>query len=498
MSSAAFDQSTRLQCGRCGSSATHQVVMGMPPLDVAEQVAHTPWQRLGGCLIVPGTWTAECLTCGQRETAEGGTADFSPVAAPDRTIARAITQYAARCREQLDQSKTSVVSHAGLWILLASVAEHVKEDDRAALGETLGMPLEVASIAARRLLDAPHPTLAAGTGAWAAADAVTPAGVQRPIPDQATLDAWASTHTRGLIEEFPLQITDLTRIVLATALVLEPRWTERLSSGRGSAWLRLEDGLQTIVETQAAGPVIVAKPHSEDGIDVVSVRAHPRTAPARVWQAVDEVVGLLDDGALWHAARPGDLPARGFGWRATTARVEMTAGEPAGLPTGSSGRPQLWRSQVPVWSAQETLDLTAAPGVAEVAAALLPDEPGAAMSCLQSVRAEYDAAGFRAAAVTAMGLVGSMAPQLSRVEVERMSLDFRAPHAVVAVARGGAWEGVPLVSAWVNGPNHGDSDGEALELLAEHDPDEAAALRAYKAQQMRARRGDLTGCSRVG
>ena len=62
---------TRLRCERCGSHATHQKVMGMPPVDVVEQVAATPWQRLGGCLIVPGMWTVECLTCGQRDEVEG-------------------------------------------------------------------------------------------------------------------------------------------------------------------------------------------------------------------------------------------------------------------------------------------------------------------------------------------------------------------------------------------------------------------------------------------
>ena len=32
-----------------------------------------------------------------------------------------------------------------------------------------------------------------------------------------------------------------------------------------------------------------------------------------------------------------------------------------------------------------------------------------------------------------------------------MTLGFDRPHAVVAVARGGAWEGVPVVHAWVDG-----------------------------------------------
>lgn len=479
------EETSRLVCGHCGSSATHQVVMGMPPLELAEQVAATPWQRLGGCLVVPGMWTAECLTCGQRETVDGGPGDFSPIAPPDRSVARAVTGYAARCREALGQATTSVVSHAGLWLLLASVAEHVSRQERAGLEEVLGMPAGEAANAARRLLAQPHPTLAAATGAWVAADVSTPIEGKRPIPDQAALDAWATTHTRGLIERFPVEVSDLTRVLLATALVLEPQWTDRLeTSGRDG--LVLNGGLQTVVATKAAGLVVVAKPHSSDGIDVVSVRAHPRTQPAQVWQAVDEVVSLLNDGALWHGERPEEAGRSGHSWRSGTARITVTDHERASLPTDSFGRPLQWRSKLPKWTAQELLDLTEAPGVSEVAAALTPEEPGAAADCLQAVRAEYDADGFRAAAVTVMGRTGS-APNFKRVEVERVDLDFRGPHAVVAVARGGAWEGVPLVSAWVGGDNRTDSDWEALELLADTDPAEAEALRGYKAQEMRKR-----------
>ncbi|QOK23981.1 hypothetical protein IGS73_06290 [Janibacter indicus] len=479
---------TRLRCDRCGSHATHERVMGMPSAEAAEQIAATPGQRLGGCLIVPGMWTVECLTCGQRDEVEGEPADFTSVPMPDHTVARAITQYAARCRQELDQAIAPVVSHAGLWLLLATVAEHVSGDDRVTLEQTLGIPADEASSVARRLLAEPHPTLAAAVGTWAADDVVTPVEVERPVPDQIALDAWASQHTRGLIDSFPLQVDELTRVVLATALVLEPRWTESLVTD-GSRVLKLHGGLQTIVETTAAGPVVVAKPHSEDGIDVVSVRAHPRVPPSQVWQAVDEVVAMLDDGALWHAEIADGLPERGHSWRAATVRRDLLASELQRLPTDAEGQPQLWTSRLPVWSAQDSIDLGAAPGVAQVGSALTPEEPAAATDCRQVVRAEFDADGFKAAAVTAMARVGS-APEFVKARVRRVDLDLRGSHAVVAVARGGAWEGVPLVSAWVSGPNYMDSDGEALELLAETDPDEAAALSAYKEAQMR-QRGEI-------
>ena len=46
---------------------------------------------------------------------------------------------------------------------------------------------------------------------------------------------------------------------------------------------------------------------------------------------------------------------------------------------------------------------------------------------------------------------------------------------------------MPLVSAWVLGPNCMDSDGDALELLAEADSDAVAALLACKEARMRER-----------
>lgn len=61
---------------------------------------------------------------------------------------------------------------------------------------------------------------------------------------------------------------------------------------------------------------------------------------------------------------------------------------------------------------------------------------------------------------------------------------------MVAIARGGACEGTPLVSSWVapdqsaRGP---DTDWESLERLADVDPKEAEALTAYKLELIRER-----------
>lgn len=440
---------SRLRCRTCGSTATHSRVFGMPTPELVEQIEASPWLDMGGCLVGPGMTSAQCLTCGARDavdqTHESG---FDEVPAPDLGIAEAITRYTSTCRAGLRQEQTSAISHAGLWLLLAGAAEHATGESRNALERTLGLPAALASEAARQLLAEPHPTVAAAAAAWAAADARTPLTTDGGIPSQAELDAWASEHTRGLIESFPVEVDGATRLLLATALVLEPEWTERLVPDEHGD-LTLAGGLQTIVHTRAAGPVAVAKPHTCDAVDVVSIAAEPGVPPSRVWEAVDEVVALLNAGALRHGARPADLPSESAIWRSwidedavvLTSTVET-------LPTDDFGRYRLWRSRLRPWATEAALDLTEAPGVAEVARTALPDEPGAEVTCTQAVRAEYDADGFRAAAVTAL-MSRMSAPASTTITAERVELDLTGPHAVVAIARGGAWEGIPLVSAWV-------------------------------------------------
>ncbi|KUI09926.1 hypothetical protein AU190_05805 [Mycolicibacterium acapulense] len=247
------------------------------------------------------------------------------------------------------------------------------------------------------------------------------------LPDQAGLDHWASEHTRGLIEQFPLEVDPLTALVLATALVLQPRWTTKLGSDEKGR-LVLDGGLQTIVDTTAAGLVAVAKPFSEDGVDVVSVIAAPDISPAEVWRAVDEVIAKLNEGALWH----GGVPADGHAWTVRETTETFLAWDAPG------DYEYLWRSHLPRWEATVQNALTGAPGVAELAASFAEAVPGldGAIECVQGATAAYDEYGFEAAAVTALAMATG-APQLVERTIHRVEVTFDRPHAVVAVARGG-------------------------------------------------------------
>lgn len=111
----------------------------------------------------------------------------------------------------------------------------------------------------------------------------------------------------------------------------------------------------------------------------------------------------------------------------------------------------MWDASLPAWILETSTRLTEAPGVQAVTSsvlAMIPDEPRWA-TCVQGAMATCTATGFETAAVTAVAWMAGSAPAPAETRrVRRVSLKFDRPHAVVALARRGAWEGVPLVHAW--------------------------------------------------
>ena len=62
-----------------------------------------------------------------------------------------------------------------------------------------------------------------------------------------------------------------------------------------------------------------------------------------------------------------------------------------------------------------------------------------------------------AAAVTAMDFTATGVPQEQLRTVRQVALSFDRPHALITIARGGAWDGVPLFQSWVS-PKEGTTD----------------------------------------
>ncbi|NYI78760.1 hypothetical protein [Nocardioides panzhihuensis] len=349
--------------------------------------------------------------------------------------AEAVRTYAATARSALDSAESPVISYAGLWLLLASLAPAAETET----DEVLGLNRADARAAALALLEAPHPTIGAAVAGWLRPGVELTKALPvmlDPLPEQAGLDAWADEHTRGLITEFPLEIDSSTLLVFASALVVTPRWSEPLDDD-GDGLLLLEGGFQAVVETEAAGPVAVACPSSEDGISVYSVVAADGVSAADVWLAADEVVRRIDSGEVRNRTfEPGTDAAGGHAW--AVEEVTVFGGAPA----------DRWRSHLPEWSAEDRHDLDAAPGVAEIARGVMAAvEKESEAACVQKAVASYDREGFEAAAVTGMMVRAGGAPR--ETTVRQIDLRFDRPHAVVAVARGGAWEGIPLFSSWV-------------------------------------------------
>jgi hypothetical protein len=278
-------------------------------------------------------------------------------------IASAIRQYGATVRASLSTDEAGPVSYAGLWLLLASLAPVVTEAEE--FRNTLGLTVKEAGDDVAGLLEHPHPTVAAALGAWLAQD-VTLAGdlpvTLEKLPSQDALDKWANDKTGGLLDTFPLQLEPEIMLVLASALVLTPRWSGGVSYDDEDDTLLLAGGLQAVVGT-SIGPVAVTKPATNDGVDVISVIAAPDVPPAKVWDAVEEVVARLDAGELRNNSFPDDMPAgeveRGHAW----ASHETMRSYWGDAPEDGS---EVWEARLPVWSATTTHDLTDAPGVALV------------------------------------------------------------------------------------------------------------------------------------
>lgn len=428
-------------CGQCGSTALHQVVFGKPTTDLLEDAARRPELLLGGCCLHPGDWSRECVSCGQRRYLAD---DYSQwTTSPRPRTAELVTRYAGSARAALGTETAPAISYAGLWLLLAHLAPVAEGAMATAVADAIGIAGEDAAALAAELLAAPHPTIATALGAWSRLAQKAPLAVDiDPMPDQAGLDRWAAEHTRGLIARFPVEVSPDTLLIVATALVLQPRWLEELHTD-DDGMLVLDDGLQTLVDTRAAGLVAVAKPFSADGVDVISVIAAPEVPPADVWRAADEVAAQLNRGALWHGGYPADL-TDGHAWTVREVTESFLAWD---APADTDVR---WRSRLPRWTAATDRDLTEAPGIAAIAAALAEADPqlDGPVQCRQIATAAYDESGFTAAAVTAFG-VTTGAPEFVERTVRRVEITFGRPHALIAIARGGPWEGVPVFHAWV-------------------------------------------------
>jgi Serpin (serine protease inhibitor) len=376
-----------------------------------------------------------------------------------------------------------VGSPLGAWLLLSLVAPAATGAERAAIEAALGCPIETARALATRLLDSPYRALRVGLALWHSPEVETPRfdawrqGLPStaecgPIPTPDEANAWVRAATDGQIHAFPVPITQLTRVLLTSALATRIKWSQpfEIASAQrlgASPWARTlrtvlyERCPGAIAHTEAAGLVGTQRAHSDDGLLVVSAIAEESVAPAAALAAAYEVAAR-ECGVPSPAAFPSlfDLPSRGHAWEITESTYEAFAPDE---------RQESAEVLLPSWRVDDhKVDLMSNPafGFVPAAQALLamlpPTTDGYDTRALQVARAQFDRYGFEAAAVSSLGAVETCTPSReSRFAGRRRvaTVRFGRPFAVVAVAQapGGLWQGVPVFSAWITTPTDADT-----------------------------------------
>jgi hypothetical protein len=292
-----------------------------------------------------------------------------------------------------------------------------------------------------------------------------PASVERgPIPSQDAADRWAREHTFGLIERFPLMISDAIYLLLATALATKVSWDCPFELAPGSAlgaaspWHeRLGQVLMSprhpghkafLASTAEAGEVGVHVGRARDGLIVASVIAAADVPAGEVLAAGYRLAVDVALGRPVTTRSLFDLPV-GEG-PIYSVREEMS----------QHGSGEQCTAVLPAWEARSEHELSDERlGFAAAASALGRGDPWQAR---QAAMARYTRVGFEAAAVTAMAIMLSMpSPGIRRTG----QLRFGHPYAVIAVTTNDSsdtsdsgrewperWNGAPVFSAWVADP----------------------------------------------
>ncbi|KJY30345.1 serpin family protein [Streptomyces katrae] len=366
----------------------------------------------------------------------------------------------------------TVFTAAGVWPLLAPLADGAAGPARAELAEALGMPAERAAGAARELLAALDGVrgLRAAAGLWTRADLpLEAAWLERLAPgshgtlsggaeaDHKALDAWADRQTDGLVRQMPVTLTegpDGTRLVLASALALKTRWIRPFTEWPGEAaegpWAgrplrmlhrfsRLQDRVG--VAEGPAGAVTLLEVVGNTGVDVHLLLGEPGAGSGAVLTTGIEAVTRsrpVVPASLLPAGRPA--PGLSIGTElAQTPGPRLAVRTPAFEVRAVHDLGE--RARMFGLEAARDSRRSHFPGVSSA--------PLAVGSAQQSAVAWFHAEGFEAAAVTAISAVGAGVPPRTRYRVRRTEVSFDRPFGFLAVHRTSR---LVLAAGWVSDP----------------------------------------------
>jgi hypothetical protein len=359
-----------------------------------------------------------------------------------------------------------VGSPLGAWLVLALAAPAATGSLAEQLTDSLGTDPDSACRMATGVLNRRHPAVSAAAAAWALQGltgldgwrAGLPATVTTgPIPTPDEANTWARDNTLGLIERFPVDVTQVA-IVLASALATRVTWltpfeTTDATELHGPWGRQLSRVLRTprhgphhtyITDTVRAGRVAV---HSAiaNGLDVISVLAEPEVAPAEVLAAAHDIcLARARNNAVSLFDLPlGDHPL----W--TITEVQASHGG------------QHLEALLPAWHAVTEHKLLSVPSLGFQAAGQglqrLADLGVGRIEAAQNAVARYSRRGFEAAAITAVAVTTSARRPPPPGPYRTATVRFAHPYAVVAMTDGQAdddpWHGLPVFAAWISDPD---------------------------------------------
>ena len=381
---------------------------------------------------------------------------------------RAVNALTARWADTFTPAQGTVFTAAGLWPLLALLADGADHPARRELADALGLPPESPAAEARALLDAmgTMPGVGAALGLWtrhelplepAWATALPPHVHQLlsgdPVPDQARLDEWARTRTDGQVDAMPTTLDDTTLLVLASALTVRTDWIKpfqrcriRATSGpwRGRDILGLsrasEQLDQIAVVGASSGRVTVLRVLGTEGVDVHLALGEPDGSPGAVLTAAIGALGRPD------SVMPGDrfpdgTPGPGLTVESITSRSDGDRLMVSTIPFTVTARHNLLDHR-PLFG------LTTATDPSEGRFSGISRVPLAVQAAMQAMTATFGELGFRSSAVTGLGLFGGSAPRL-RTRVREVRVTFDRPFGFLAVHRSSH---LVLNAGWVSDP----------------------------------------------
>ncbi|MFF1409195.1 serpin family protein [Streptomyces sp. NPDC058289] len=400
--------------------------------------------------------------------------DNSTVEAVNRLTARWAARRSAQSADTGDgdgDGDGTVFTAAGLWPLLALLADGADGPARTELAEALGIPADSAAEAARELLTALDGVrgVRAATGLWARRDlpleaawsARLPAGTRATLTgdedtDRKALDAWAAERTGGLVEKMPVEVGPHVELVLASALALQLTWEQPFLErpvrpshgpwgGRSLRGLAVTHAFPERIRVARgpSGPVTLLRVPGAPGArgaDVHLLLGEPGDVPGDVLTTgIAEVTGALA------SSTARELPDGEAGPGLSLRTVDSSSPEPvARIGTVAFGI----RAEHDLLEHAELFGLASAaarpghfPGISSV--------PLAVRSARQSAVARFHAEGFEAAAVTAVGMFRGAARTRS-YRVRQAEFEVDRPFGFLAVDRD---SGLVLFAGWVADPD---------------------------------------------